>query len=165
MLPFRLSIHLYKEASLRAHPISTVGPSPSDDDVEGVVAAIVTANHHLLMASSRALEGLHSAISPLQLRALTVLASGSQRLIDLADAVEIAPSTATRLCDTLMKDALIVKDRDDTDRREIRLSLAPLGRRLLSDLEKRRRREFERIVKSISSQQRRQLIRTLRNSL
>ncbi len=147
---------------MRADPGSNVGPSHSDDDVEGVVAAIVAANHHLLMASNRAIEGLRTAISPLQLQALVVLASGSQRLIDLADAVAIAPSTATRLCDTLMTEALIVKDRDNTDRREVRLSLAPDGRRLLSDLEKRRRREFESIVKSISSSQRRQLIRTLR---
>jgi DNA-binding MarR family transcriptional regulator len=114
------------------------------------------------MASNRAVEGLRNAISPLQLRALTVLALGSQRLIDLADAVGVAPSTATRLCDALMAEGLISKDRDDVDRREVHLSLAPRGRRLLSDLETRRRLEFEGFVKTISIKERRQLIGVLR---
>jgi DNA-binding MarR family transcriptional regulator len=144
---------------LTADPIENVGPSHSarGDYVEAVVEAIFSANRLLVTASNRALEGLRSVISPLQLRALTVLALGPQRLIDLADAVGVAPSTATRLCDTLMAEGLILKDRDDADRREVHLSLAPRGRRLLSDLENRRRQEFECFVKSISIKERRQL--------
>ena len=149
---------------MTADRIEKVGPSHSErgDYVEAVVEAIFSANRLLVVASNRAVDGLRSAISPLQLRALTVLALGSQRLIDLADAVGVAPSTATRLCDALMAEGLISKDRDDVDRREVHLSLAPRGRRLLSDLENRRRLEFEDFVKPISPKERRQLIEALR---
>lgn len=149
---------------MTADPVANVGPhhAAHGDYVDAVVEAIFSANRHLVMASNRAVEGIRSEISPLQLRALTVLALGPRRLIDLADAVGVAPSTATRLCDALMAEGLILKDRDESDRREVHLSMAPRGRRLLKDLENRRRLEFEGFVKSISMTERRQLIGILR---
>ena len=65
-----------------------------------------------------------------QYRALVVLAArGPQRMGDLAEALGVHPSTATRLCDRLVDRQLVRRAVDRTNRRETTITLVAQGPR------------------------------------
>ena len=74
-----------------------------------------------------------------QYRALVVLASrGEQNVGDLADALAIHPSTATRLCDRLAGKGLIERNTSIESRREVTVTIGQGGRVLLRSVTQRR---------------------------
>ncbi len=112
--------------------------------------------------AARSLSEHEGEVSLQQYRALVVLASrGAQRPVDLADALGVDPSTATRLCDRLVGKRLISRRRQGDDRREVRLELAVRGRRLVESVTDRRREEIRRIVAALSTSDRENLIHAL----
>jgi DNA-binding MarR family transcriptional regulator len=100
----------------------------------------------VVLAATRALVGLaartladQEELTVLQYRALVVLETkGTTRVAALADALEVSPSTATRLCDRLVAKALVRRRRSIDDRREVRIELAPLGQALVEKITERR---------------------------
>jgi DNA-binding MarR family transcriptional regulator len=75
-----------------------------------------------------------------QYRALVVLASrGPQRMVDLAGALAVSPSTAGRMCDRLARKALIRRHRARADRREVQVSITTAGRQVVDQATGRRR--------------------------
>jgi DNA-binding MarR family transcriptional regulator len=61
-----------------------------------------------------------------------VLASrGPQRMVDLAGALNVAPSTAGRMCDRLVRKGLIRRHRARADRRAVLVSITPAGRQVV----------------------------------
>ena len=63
-----------------------------------------------------------------QYRTLVVLTyAGAHRLADLAESLGVSPSTATRMCDRLVRKGLITRTRDVVDRREVNLSVTNAG--------------------------------------
>ncbi|HEY2331745.1 MAG TPA: MarR family transcriptional regulator, partial [Acidimicrobiales bacterium] len=75
-----------------------------------------------------------------------------------ADALEIHPSTATRLCDRLAGKNLIHRESSVESRREVTVSLAPAGLQLLHSVTRRRRAEIERIVERMPAESYEQMI-------
>ena len=74
-----------------------------------------------------------------QYRSLVVLASrGPQRMVDLAEALEVAPSTAGRMCDRLVRKGLIRRHRGRADRRSVLVSLTTTGRQVVDQATDRR---------------------------
>lgn len=64
-----------------------------------------------------------------QYGALVVLAShGPRRTVDLAAALDVAPSTAGRMCDRLVRKGLIWRHRARADRRAVLVSVTAAGR-------------------------------------
>jgi DNA-binding MarR family transcriptional regulator len=73
-------------------------------------------------------------------------------LCQLADSAGIAPPTATRLVDGLEKADVIRRERPQSDRRTVLVSLTPTGRKRLKrkhqQLARRRRRVYENLAPS-----------------
>jgi DNA-binding MarR family transcriptional regulator len=79
-------------------------------------------------------------VPPAQLRVLTIIANNQHtNMSRLAEALEVVPSSASRLCDRLEATGLLRRVADPRDRREVRLVLTSSARRLLDDLRERRR--------------------------
>ncbi len=125
--------------------------------------AVLTASRVLVGVAARSLADHENEVSLQQYRALVVLASrGAQRPVDLAEALGVDPSTATRLCDRLVSKRLISRRRQGSDRREVRLDLSDLGRGLVQRVTERRRREIRRILDAVPRSEREDLVRAFR---
>ena len=134
---------------------STSATHPAD-----LADAVLTASRVLVAVAARSLAEHESEVSLPQYRALVVLASrGPLRPIDLAQALGVDPSTTTRMCDRLAAKNLIVRRRDEADRRIVMLSLSAPGRRLVERVTDRRRREIEQILDAVDPAERAGLVR------
>ena len=72
------------------------------------VDAVLTASRSLIAVATRSLGAAAEETTIAQYRALVVLASrGPQRMVALASALGVAPSTAGRMCDRLARKGLI----------------------------------------------------------
>ncbi len=121
--------------------------------------AVLTASRVLVAVAARSLAAHEGEISLQQYRALVVLASrGPQRPVDLAQALGVDPSTATRLCDRLVAKRLISRRREGGDRRAVRLDLAVAGRRLVDRVTASRRAEIEKILAAVPAGKRRGIV-------
>jgi DNA-binding MarR family transcriptional regulator len=137
--------------------------SVPDTDLDSVTDAVLTASRVLVSVAARSLAGAEEEVSLAQYRVLVVLASrGAQRLADLADALAVQPSTATRVCDRLVRKHLIRRQRASADRREIRLVLTPAGGQLVEGVTGRRRAEISRLIAAVDPAERQALVGSLR---
>ena len=122
--------------------------------------ALLTASRVLVAVAARSLAEHEAEVSLQQYRALVVLGSrGAQRPVDLAEALGVDPSTATRLCDRLVDKRLISRRRQVGDRREVRLELSDRGRTLVESVTQRRREEIARILSAVPEGDRGSLVR------
>ena len=122
--------------------------------------AVLTASRVLVAVAARSLAQHESEVSLPQYRALVVLGSrGSQRPVDLAQALGVDPSTATRMCDRLVRKGLITRRHDVVDRRGVLLDLSPSGRRLVDRVTHQRRREIRRILEAVDPAEHDALVR------
>ncbi len=84
----------------------------------------------VLALGARALAAAPQRLSSSQLQALLVIdQAGSVNLAQLADAMRLIPSSATRLCQRLVAADLVNRDTNVSDRREAVLSLTATGDR------------------------------------
>ncbi len=99
-----------------------------------------------------------------QYRVLIELASrGPQRtLADLATALRVDRSTATRMCDRLVRKRLVQRRRLNQDRRGVRVSLTTAGGALVAEVSRRRRGEITTIVQRMPTAHRTPVLNALR---
>jgi DNA-binding MarR family transcriptional regulator len=110
---------------------------------EGLVDAVMAASRALIAVAARSLAAVDDDVTLPQYRALVAMAErGTQRPVDLATAMAVSPSTATRMCDRLVAKNLVVRDRLGADRREVRVGLSRRGRQLVDEVMRRRRAEL-----------------------
>jgi DNA-binding MarR family transcriptional regulator len=118
---------------------------------ESVVDAVLTASRTLVAVAERSLGTAAEDTTLAQYRALVVLASrGPQRMVDLAKALEVTPSTAGRMCDRLLRKGLIRRHRARTDRREVLVSLTAAGRVVVDEATRRRRAMLAEILSRLA---------------
>lgn len=130
---------------------------------EELTDAVLTASRVLVAVAARSLVEHAGEVSLHQYRALVVLASrGPLRPVDLAEALGVDPSTATRMCDRLTKKRLISRRRQGEDRREVRLELNGRSRALLDAVTERRRNEIARILAAMPAGDRDLLVHVLK---
>ena len=130
---------------------SRISASMGTDDLAD---AVVTASRVLVAVAARSLTEEETVSLP-QYRALVVLASrGPQRPVDLAQALNVDPSTATRMCDRLEGKGLITRRRDEVDRRVASGEDLPHA-----GVTRRRRKEIGQILTAIDPKERANLIR------
>jgi DNA-binding MarR family transcriptional regulator len=107
---------------------------------EAAVDAVLTASRTLIAVATRSLGSAAEETTIAQYRALVVLASrGAQRMVDLAGALGVSPSTAGRMCDRLVRKGLIRRHRARGDRRSVLVSVTAAGREVVDRATARRR--------------------------
>jgi DNA-binding MarR family transcriptional regulator len=133
---------------------------PDDNEV---IEAIIHASRAMVGIAIRSLTECGESVTLPQYRTLVVLADGGpRRLADLADALGVSPSTATRMCDRLVRKGLITRARDELDRREVNLEVTPAGRTTVLEVINRRRSDVCALLTSIPVGTRRKLVDSLR---
>jgi DNA-binding MarR family transcriptional regulator len=105
-----------------------------------VVDAVLTASRTMVGVATRSLGEAAEDTTIAQYRMLVVLASrGPQRMVDLALALGVAPSTAGRMSDRLVRKQLVRRHRARADRRSVLVSLTAAGRQVVDEATVRRR--------------------------
>ncbi len=129
---------------------------------EAAVDAVLSASRSLIAVATRSLGAAAEETSIAQYRALVVLASrGPQRLIDLAGALGVAPSTAGRMCDRLVRKGLVRRHRARADRRAVLVSVTAAGREVVDQATARRRALIADILVAMPPRQQMEVARAL----
>jgi DNA-binding MarR family transcriptional regulator len=119
-----------------------------------VVDAVLTASRALIAVSTRSLGAAAEQTTIAQYRMLVVLASrGPQRMVDLAVALAVAPSTAGRMTDRLARKQLVRRHRARSDRRSVVVSLTAAGRQVVDQATVGRRILIEDILAKLPAGQ------------
>lgn len=128
------------------------------------VEILMSASRALVAVAARSLAKAEDQVTLAQFRSLVVMASrGPLRPVDLAEALDVNPSTATRMCDRLVRKGLIQRSHRTTDRREVELVVSGEGRLLVDEVTTRRRKDFQRILAKIPTDKRVRLIESLKD--
>jgi DNA-binding MarR family transcriptional regulator len=136
--------------------------APTDDTVDELVAAVLTASRVLVGISARSLAEIGETVTLTQFRTLVVLDShGPSRLNKLAERLDVTASTALRMVDRLVAAGLVDRRENAQDRREVVIDLTAGGRSLVRKVTRARRVEIERIVLEMPASRRRELVRAL----
>lgn len=121
--------------------------------VDEVTDAVLTASSVLVAIAAASLAPLEGEVTLTQYRTLVVLHSrGPQTLQQLADELEVVPSSATRMCDRLVRKDLIERGNPEGNRREVQLSIAPAGAAIVARVARDRRRQLRRITDRMPEQ-------------
>ena len=139
------------------HPSTSTGSTESIDDT---VDALLAASRALVAVSARSIAGSPDVTFP-QFRMLVVLSHGSSNLSELADALDVAPSTALRMVDRLVTAGLVDRTVRADNRRETNLSLTKAGQRVFRTVTQRRRRDLQAVVERVPEADRPQLARAM----
>src|SRR3954452_12349882 len=127
-----------------------------------VAAAVESTVESLLAVLDRARLAQSPAVPPAQLRVLTIVAHGEHtNMSRLAEALDVVPSSASRLCDRLEAAGLLRRVPDPRDRREVRLMLTTSARRLLDQIRERRRVALAEVLDRMTPVAREELLRSL----
>jgi DNA-binding MarR family transcriptional regulator len=130
--------------------------------VSEVAAAVESAVESLLAVLDQARLAQSPAIPPTQLRVLTIVSRARHTNMNrLAEALDVVPSSASRLCDRLEATGLLRRMPDPRDRREVRLVLTAAARRMLRDLQDRRRKALEEVLERMTPAGRLDLVKAL----
>lgn len=136
-------------------PRTSPSPERGADDLDELVDGVLGASRTLVAVAARSLANVADDVTLPQYRVLILLASrGPQRLADLAAALHVDRSTATRMCDRLVRKRLVTRRRTSEDRRGVRISLTSSGLQLVAEVSRRRRGEIGRIVERMPSSHR-----------
>jgi DNA-binding MarR family transcriptional regulator len=120
---------------------------------EAVVDAVLAASRSLIAVATMSLGAAAEETTIAQYRALVVLASrGPQRLVDLAGMLGVAPSTAGRMCDRLVRKGLIRRRRGRSDRRAVTVAITVAGRAVVDQATARRRELIAGILARLPTQ-------------
>jgi DNA-binding MarR family transcriptional regulator len=115
-----------------------------------VVDALLAAGRMVIAQTARSLAQLDANVTVPQFRTLVLLAtSGPQRIVDLAGELGVYPSTATRMCDRLLRRGLVSRHEHPVDRRANWVVLTASGRDLVAKIMRRRRDEIAELVDAV----------------
>ena len=112
------------------------GRAPGADPA--AVGAVLTASRSMVAVATRSPGAAAEETTIAQYRALVVLASrGPRRIADLAGALDVAPSTAGRMGERLVRKGLVRRHRARGDRRVVLVSVTPAGRQVVDEATRR----------------------------
>lgn len=131
-------------------------------DIDAVTDAVLTASRLLVAVSARSIAATGDAITLPQFRLLVVLHTrGPLKHGALAEQLEVAPSTASRMVDRLVAAELIERRHSASSRREVVLELTRDGARVVRQVTSRRRAEIAKIVQRMPLEARNGLVDVL----
>jgi DNA-binding MarR family transcriptional regulator len=126
------------------------------------VDAVLAANRVFVAVAAGALANLEPEVTLPQFRALVLIdIHRSMTVAQLADALGVVPSTATRMCDRLVAKTLVDRVVDSANRRQMTLTLRPEGQALIEQSTRQRKREINRLLKSIPAPAQAELAKAL----
>lgn len=128
--------------------------------MDEIVDAVLSASRALVALSARSIAGVRDVTLP-QYRMLVVLGDGPTNLSGLAGALDVAPSTALRMVDRLISAGLVVRTVRPENRRETHLALTPSGRRTVSRVTTRRRRDLRAVIALLPAHVREELPKSM----
>lgn len=129
-----------------------------------LVDAVVAASRALVAVAARSLSDLGEDVTLAQYRSLVVLRTrGPQRPADLAEWLQVTPSTASRMVERLVRKRLVRRVRSAQDRRTVKVHLTEAGRRLVDEVIERRREEIGRILDQMPARGRSSVAAALRS--
>lgn len=130
--------------------------------LKDVAAAVESTMESLLDVFESARLAQSPAVPPAQLRVLTIISRNAHtNMSRLAEALDVVPSSASRLCDRLEATGLVRRAPDPRDRREVRLLPTPAALRLLDELRERRQAALAVVLERMSPGRRADLVRAL----
>ncbi|HVV77815.1 MAG TPA: MarR family transcriptional regulator [Mycobacteriales bacterium] len=139
------------------------GPS-GQGDLDDFVTAVLGASWLLVGISTRSVESVDARITLTQFRTLAVLADrGQTNLSRLAAELDVNASTAMRVIDRLVAAGLVSRRENPASRREVVLSLTPVGEQLVADVVAKRRGEMAVLLGSISVTDQAAMVAALRS--
>jgi DNA-binding MarR family transcriptional regulator len=134
------------------------------EGAEELVDAVLGASRALVAVAARSLASLAEDVTLAQYRVLVELAArGPLRVLDLASVLTVDASTATRMCDRLVRKGLVSRRRASSDRRSVRVSLTATGRGLIEEVTRRRREEIANILARLPNADRTPVLGALRS--
>lgn len=132
--------------------------SASDDGLVTQVDATMRAARVLAGVVAESAAKVEPVVTPLQLRVLVLVATrDGLNLSDVAAALRVHPSNATRICDRLVDGGLLSRHQAADDRRQLRLVLTVRGRRLVRSVMRDRRAAIEAILGRMPATARRRM--------
>lgn len=132
---------------------STVGVD--DADLESLVEVALSAVRAIVAIAVRSLEASPAQVTLVQYRVLATMAQeGPTRPATLASLLGVDASTVTRMCDRLVRDGLVVRRGQRSDRRVVHVALTAEGMGVVDAVTARRREEFATLLKAIPPERR-----------
>lgn len=120
---------------------------PAGGELDEMVEALAALSRVLVGLTASTLANVDVDLTLPQHRALVILAAkGPLRTIDLAAALRVHPSTATRSCNRLVRKGLVARRQGTADRRVSWLGLTRSGKDLVGAVVRRREAEIRRLV-------------------
>jgi DNA-binding MarR family transcriptional regulator len=124
---------------------------PVEDAENEVVEALLAASRVFVGLASRSLVRIDDDVTLPQYRVLVLLVGrGPQRVVDLAQELAVTSSTATRMCNRLIRKGLATRQARDDDRRASWIALTPAGRDLVGQVMQVRREMLAELVREVS---------------
>lgn len=124
--------------------------------------AVLTACRLLVGISARSMAAVEDRVNLIQLRILTMIASSEPvTLSELASAVGLHLSRASRACDRLVEAGLVKREDDPDDRRSLRLTLTVDGQAVITDVARARRAAVQPALRRLDTEDRAQLVGVL----
>lgn len=115
------------------------------------MGALLALSRVFVGVAARSLADLDEDVTLAQYRTLVVLVSrGPQRIVDLADELAVTSSTATRMCNRLVRKGLVARQERPDDRRAAWVTLTPAGADLVGEVMVRRRQTIGALVGDLS---------------
>ncbi len=120
----------------------------------GDVDAVLAASRALVGVAARSVAALEEEVTLVQYRALLLVADGRVTgPSDLAAALGVHPSNASRLVERMVAKGLLERAGDPDDRRSITLSVGPAGQEVVADVMDRRRADLAAILERLSPEE------------
>ncbi len=131
------------------------GETVGDADLDRLVEVALPAVRAIVAVAVRSLDASPVAVTVAQYRVLVTMAQqGPTRAATLATVLGVDASTLTRMCDRLVRDGLVVRRGERTDRRAVRVALSPTGEDVVDRVMARRREEFCALLERIPAERR-----------
>lgn len=115
-----------------------------------MIEAAVSASRALVALAARSLADCEEEVTLPQYRMLVVLSTrGPRQASSLATALGVAPPTASRMVDRLVRKGLVSRRTNSADRRQVLLRLTPAGSRLVETVVAHRREEIVALLQRV----------------
>ncbi|HEX5200158.1 MAG TPA: MarR family transcriptional regulator, partial [Actinoplanes sp.] len=120
-------------------------PTSVEPAQQDPVQALVLASRAFVGLAARSLAAVDDDVTLPQFRALVVLVvRGPRRSTDIADDLQVNPSTATRMLDRLTRKGLVRRTRSAGDRRTVQVRATPAGHQIVRQVMNRRQADLQR---------------------
>jgi DNA-binding MarR family transcriptional regulator len=137
--------------------VSGADVSPADAD------AVLAACRVLVALSAQSIAAVDDLVDVTQVRVLVIVASTEPVSLGvLAEAAQLHPSTASRLCDRMVGEDLLDRTDDPTNRRALSLRLTANGRRVVAAMVRHRRQAIMPMLRAMPAPRRKELVEALR---